>query len=61
MREARRLLKQRDEDQSALNAHERAGLQPLERGEGRTMDLTSTKAIAAAIEKRSRARLARGG
>ena len=61
VREALRLLKQRDEDRAALNADERAGLLQLERGEGRAMDTTSTRALAAAIKKRGRARLARSG
>ena len=61
VREALRLLKQRDEDRAALNADVRAGLLQLERGEGRAMDAASTRTLAAAIKKRGRARLARSG
>jgi antitoxin ParD1/3/4 len=56
VREALRLLKQRDEDHAALNADVRAGLLQLERGEGRAMDAASTRALATAIKKRGRAR-----
>ena len=59
VREALRLLKQRDEQLSTLRADVRAGFAELERGKGREHDSRSTKKLADAVKARGRKRLAR--
>jgi antitoxin ParD1/3/4 len=58
VREALRLLKQRDEDREALRADVRAGLAQLERGQGRPVSATSVAALGSKVKKRGRAKLA---
>jgi len=60
VREALRLLKQRDEDHAALRSDVRAGLLQLDQGQARAVGGASATALASRVKKRGRARLARG-
>jgi antitoxin ParD1/3/4 len=56
VREALRLLKERDEDRSQLRADLRVGLGQLARSEGRTFTTASSKTLAAEVKARGRKR-----
>jgi len=58
VREALRLLKQRDEDRAALRADVRSGLAQLDLGQGRAFTPESVDGLAARVKKRGRATLA---
>ena len=58
VREALRLLKQRDEGREALRVDVRAGLAQIEQGQGRPLSAESAAALGSRIKKRGRARLA---
>lgn len=58
VREALRLLKQRDEDRAALRADVRSGLAQLDLGQGRAFTAESADGLAARVKKRGRAKLA---
>ena len=55
VREALRLLKDRDQAREQLRVDVQAGLDQLARGEGRTHDKTSGRQLAAHIKSRGRA------
>jgi antitoxin ParD1/3/4 len=55
VREALRLLKERDQAREQLRADVQAGLDQLARGEGRTYDKASGRQLAAGIKSRGRA------
>ena len=55
VREAPRLLKERDQARAHLRADVHAGFEQLNRGEGRRLDRVSGQALAAAIKARGRA------
>ena len=54
VREALRLLKERDQSREQLRADIQAGFDPLGRGEGRTYDKTSGRQLAERIKARGR-------
>jgi antitoxin ParD1/3/4 len=56
VREALRLLKERDEDRAQLRADLRVGLGQLARGEGRAFTTASSKTLAAEVKARGRKR-----
>lgn len=58
VREALRLLKQRDEGREALRVDVRAGLAQIEQGQGRALTTESAAALGSRTKKRGRARLA---
>jgi antitoxin ParD1/3/4 len=55
VREALRLLKERDQAREQLRADVQAGFDELSRGEGRTYDKTSSRNLAERIKSRGRA------
>ena len=55
VREALRLLKERDQSRERLRADIQAGFDRLGRGEGRTYDKTSGRQLAERIKSRGRA------
>jgi antitoxin ParD1/3/4 len=57
VREALRLLKQRDEQMTSLRADVRAGFAAFDAGDGREHDRTSTKKLAQSVKARGRKRL----
>jgi antitoxin ParD1/3/4 len=59
VREALRLLKQRDESHAQLRADVEAGLAQLARGQGQVFTRASTKALAEDVKARGRKRLTR--
>ncbi len=61
VREALRLLKQRDEDHAALRSDVLSGLVQLDQGHGRRVEPGSADEFASTIKTRGRARLASGG
>lgn len=54
-------LIERDEERARLRADVHAGLAQIDRGEGRTVDASSTETLAAEIKARGRRTLARVG
>jgi antitoxin ParD1/3/4 len=54
VREALRLLKQRDEDRETLRADVRAGLAEIEQGRPRPLTAASSAALGSKIKKRGR-------
>jgi antitoxin ParD1/3/4 len=58
LREGLRLLQQRDENLASLRSEIEAGFEAIRRGEYEDYDARSTKALAADIKTRGRARLA---
>ena len=55
VREALRLLKERDQAREQLRADVQAGFEQLDRGEGRVYDRPSGRQLAARIKSRGRA------
>jgi antitoxin ParD1/3/4 len=59
VREALRLLKERDEARERLRAHVQAGFDQLGRGEGRSYDKASGRQLAERVKSRGRTARAR--